>query len=69
MDLELADLKALKTAAKEEFRCVSGIEGFGIGDQVLRVYVNNAEVSRQLPPTFHGVDLEFVVTGDITASR
>lgn len=62
-----ADLKALKTAAKEEFRSISGIEGFGIGDHVLRVYVNSVEVSKRLPRTFHGVDLELVVTGDITA--
>ncbi len=68
-DLELAGLKALKTAAKEEFRSVPGIEGFGIGDHVLRVFVNNAEVSKRLPRRFHGVDLEFIITGDITAGR
>jgi hypothetical protein len=63
------DLRAIKAAAKEEFRDVDGIEGFGIGDQVLRVYVRNTEVAESLPKTFRGVDLELVVTGDITASR
>ena len=28
-----ADLRAIKAAAKKEFRNVDGVEGFGIGDQ------------------------------------
>jgi len=66
MDSEF-DVRALKAAAKEELRGLPGMEGFGIGDQALRVYVSHADASRQLPRTFHGVDVECVVTGSITA--
>jgi hypothetical protein len=59
------DLRAIKAAAKEEFRGVPGVEGFGLGDRALRVYVSNADVTRQLPRTYHGVAVECVVTGDI----
>jgi hypothetical protein len=61
------DLGAIKAAAKEEFRGVPGIEGFGLGDQALRVYVSNGDVPRQLPRTYRGVTVECVVTGDITS--
>jgi len=61
------DMRAIKAAAKAAFSEVSGVEGFGIGDQSLRVYVSNSDVSRELPREFQGVEVECVVTGDISA--
>lgn len=61
------DLRAVKTAAKAQFGQTPGVEGFGIGDGTLRIYVRNADVRKQLPSEFQGVPVDFVVSGDITA--
>ena len=62
------DMRSVKAAAKTQFANVKGVEGFGIGDQTLRVYVCNATVQRQLPERFQGVPVEFVITGHVTDS-
>lgn len=62
-----AQLRALKSAAREELSAYSGVQGLGVGDGVLRVYVRSAETRAELPSTFRGVPLEVVVVGDITA--
>ena len=59
-------MAAIKAAAKRELDR-EGVEGFGIGDRSLRIYVRDADTGRRLPSTFHGVDVEFVVTGDLKA--
>ncbi|MFL6233706.1 MAG: hypothetical protein ACJ76N_11275 [Thermoanaerobaculia bacterium] len=66
MDANL-DMASIKAAAKRELHGLEGVEGFGIGDRRLRVYVRDAEAGRRLPKTFHGADVECVVTGDISA--
>ena len=63
------DLLTVKKAAKKEFQNIPGIEGFGIGDEVINIYVSNSEVAKQLPPTFQGVPLNFVLTGIIEALK
>jgi len=45
-----------------------GVEGIGIGDGVLRVYVRDVNLIARLPRSCEKVDIEFVITGDITAS-
>ena len=62
-----ADLKAVKALAKAEFSGIDGVEGIGIGDQRLRVYVRNHAVEQKLPHIFHGIPVEFVVTGSVAA--
>jgi hypothetical protein len=61
------DLRAVKAAARDEFGTDPGIQGFGIGDGTLRIYVRDPAVRERLPKRYHGVDVEFVVTGDVTA--
>lgn len=61
------DMVAIKAAAKRELNRLSGIEGFGIREGNLRVYVRDSESGRQLPKVFHGVNVECVVTGDLVA--
>jgi hypothetical protein len=61
------DMRAVKAAAKAEFKEVPGVEGFGIGDGSLRVYVRNADVRKKLPPEFRGAPVEFVIVGDVSA--
>jgi hypothetical protein len=65
--MSLADLKAAKSSAKAEFSGVDGVEGFGIGDQSIRVYVRNHAVEQKLPRVFRGVPVEFVVTSNVVA--
>ncbi|MDJ0659870.1 MAG: hypothetical protein QNJ42_10335 [Crocosphaera sp.] len=61
------DLLTVKKAVKQEFRNIAGLEGFGIGDGVINVYVSNSEVCKKLPPTFHNVPLNVINTGIIEA--
>ena len=62
------NLRAIKAAAKSLFGCIDGVEGFGLGENSLRIYIRNSEVRDQLPSVFQGVPVEFVITGEITAS-
>ena len=64
---EPLDLSAVKRLAKQTFGDVPGIEGFGIGAVTLRIYVQSREVCDRLPASFHGVPVECVVTGTISA--
>ena len=59
------DMQAIKAAAKKEFGNIPGIEGFGISDRSLNIYINNEEVKKQLPTNFHGVPVNCIVTGTI----
>ncbi|MDQ5827083.1 MAG: hypothetical protein M3441_23200 [Chloroflexota bacterium] len=60
------DMRAVKAAAKSRFGNVGGVEGIGIGDRVLRVYVRTEEVAKNLPTEFQGVKIDYIVTGEIT---
>ena len=60
------DMDAFKSAAIQRYGDLPGVEGVGIGDQSLRIYVRNSEVQKQLPRQFQGVSIDFVVTGDIS---
>ena len=68
MEQSNQDMRSLKAAAKEEFGRVRGVEGVGLGEGSLRVYVRNAEVRRRLPTEFRGVPVDPVVTGEISAT-
>ena len=61
-------LRDAKEAAKRDFGSMPGVEGIGIGDGVLRVYVRDANVKDQLPRSCENVDLEFVGTGEVEPS-
>jgi hypothetical protein len=60
------DMRAVKAAAKIQFANVDGVEGIGIGDRALRVYVRSEDVAKDLPKEFQGVRVDYVVTGKIT---
>jgi hypothetical protein len=61
------DLVTVKKAVKKEYQHLAGVEGVGIGDGVINIYVSNPEVSKQLPSTFQEVPLNCVETGPIEA--
>ena len=65
--MDLDQLKTVKAAAKQAFAAIAGVQGVGIGDQALRVYITNPDVRKSLPEQFQGVPVEFVVAGDIRA--
>ena len=61
------DMFAIKAAAKTLFGGMRGVEGIGIGDRALRVYVRSADVAENLPKEFQGVRVDVIVTGRIIA--
>jgi hypothetical protein len=67
MERRESDMRSIKAAAKEELGRVEGVEGVGLGENSLRVYVKNAEVRKRLPSEFRGLPVDFVITGDISA--
>ncbi|HEX6086232.1 MAG TPA: hypothetical protein VF266_17005 [Thermoanaerobaculia bacterium] len=64
----LQQLRDAKAAAKRDFGETPGVEGIGIGKDVLRVYVRDADVISQLPSSCEDIGIEFVVTGDVSTS-
>lgn len=67
MDNRELDLGAIKRAAKSQLSQIPGVEGFGIGDHSLNIYIHDADVKNQLPSEFQGVQVNCVVTGEISA--
>ena len=65
--MDLDQLMTIKTAAKQAWSAISGVQGVGIGDQAIRVYIASPDVKKSLPDEFQGVPVEFVVGGDIHA--
>jgi len=61
------DLPIIKKAVKQKFQHLTGVEGFGIGDNVINIYVSNSEVVKQLPNSFQGIPLNCIKTGMIDA--
>jgi hypothetical protein len=61
------DLFKVKAAAKDELGRIDGVQGFGVGDGSLRVYVQNAGVKQHLPSYFRGAPIECVVVGAVHA--
>jgi hypothetical protein len=64
---EEPDMRAIKAEAKTRFGNLSGVQGFGVGDHTLRIYVSNSGLRNKLPTRFHGVPIDVVVTGEIVA--
>lgn len=61
------ELRQAKRAAKVAFGHIEGVEGVGIGDDVIRAYIRHPDVKRQLPEEIKGVRVECVVVGKIVA--
>ena len=60
-------LRRAKARAKEELGTLDGVQGVGIGDGTLRVYVRDQATAEALPATIDGVPVEAVVIGEATA--
>lgn len=65
----MMELKEVKKKAKKELGQIPGVQGFGLGDGTLRVYVRNSETKKKVPHKFHDVEVECVVEGDIVAAK
>lgn len=72
-DAEPADVADLVRRRHEaELMAVAGVRGVGLGastsgDEVILVYVLDADVTRRLPSSLEGVPVQAIVTGSITA--
>jgi hypothetical protein len=60
------DIYAVKADAKKQFGWIPGVLGVGIGLNSLRIYVNDFQVQARLPESFEGVQLDCIVTEEIT---
>lgn len=60
-------LRRTKRRAKELLLAVDGVQGVGLGDGRLRVYIRDAAVAHALPAEVDGVPVEPVVVGDVVA--
>jgi hypothetical protein len=58
-------LQAAKKAAKEQFKKIEGVQGFGLGENTLNIYIRNPEVKKALPSEYKGVPVTFITTGEI----
>ncbi len=58
-------LQALKKELKLSIGTVPGVQGLGMGDNHLIIYVDLDENVEKLPKTFRGVRVEAVVTGSL----
>lgn len=63
------DLSTVKKHARLELGKIAGVEGFGVGDGTLRIYVRSARDGEQLPRQFEGTPVELVVVGDVVAAE
>lgn len=61
------NIVATKKAAMLQYKDLSGVEGFGIGDEVINVYISDEEVIKRLPATFENIPLRFIKSGVIKA--
>jgi hypothetical protein len=61
------DLPTVKREVKRQFENLPGVEGFGVGDGVINVYVSNPEICSKIPATFQGIPLNLIKTGIIEA--
>lgn len=62
-------LKAAKAKAREQLRHMPGVDGFGVGDGCVRVYVQDETAARRLPREIESVPLVAVISGPIHALR
>jgi hypothetical protein len=64
----MQQLSDAKKVAKRDFGGMPGVEGIGIGDGVLRVYVQDADVIGRLPRSCEAINIEFVISGEVKSS-
>ena len=61
------DLQAAKAIVKSRYRHMPGVTGFGIGEDAIRVYVEDSSVMKLLPSDLDGIRIVVVVTGEISS--
>ena len=63
------ELLSAKAAARAAWGHLDGVHGFGIGDDVVHVYLRNDEAGKGLPDEINGVPLNRVIVGDVHAAE
>ncbi|WP_052665675.1 hypothetical protein [Nitriliruptor alkaliphilus] len=63
----IEQLRAAKQEAQRRFGQQDGVEGVGIGDGCLRIYVRTQPATHALPEELDGIRVECVEIGTITA--
>jgi len=60
-------LRDAKQRARVLVMPIDGVQGLGIGDGTIRVYIRDEAVTHSLPADVDGVPIEPVVVGDVIA--
>jgi len=58
-------LRNAKRHARDLLLSLDGVQGVGVGDGTVRVYLRDATVAHSLPGAVDGIPLEPVVVGDV----
>lgn len=53
--------------AQEHFRDLPGVEGVGGTEKQIRIYIKDEATKANLPLTFQGMPIKFVISGKIVA--
>jgi hypothetical protein len=67
MMIDAQRLNVAKARAKELLAHLDGVEGIGIGDKVILVYVRSEAVAAKIPDTIYNVPVKVNMVGDIEA--
>ncbi|MBI4748266.1 MAG: hypothetical protein HY774_07230 [Acidobacteria bacterium] len=60
-------LMAAKAELRRQFKNVPGVQGFGIGEHSVRVYIQDTSLRAHIPEQINNIEVECIVEGDIRA--
>lgn len=63
----MENLKVIKNKTRDQLKNIAGVQGVGIGNNTIRVYIRNDQVIPSLPKTVDGITIETVIVGEIRA--
>lgn len=62
----MQQLRAAKARARDRWSDVDGVQGVGIGDGCVRLYVRSPDVLDPRPTDVDGITVELVTVGEVT---
>jgi hypothetical protein len=65
----LQELAAAKAGLLNQFKNVPGVNGFGVGEHSIRIYVRDSSLRQLIPPSFNNIEVECLVEADISARQ
>ena len=67
-DMEMNKLlREVKAKYRDQLLKIPGVEGIGIGDGCIRLYIHDNSVLERVPSELDGITVDHIVTGGIVA--